>query len=86
MCQDFLGEFCGLVATKLNYSCVADCCVIIVYTNCTFSCLLVIADLVGRWQSRIEIKHFSIVFSTTLPHSKCYSTDLLLRAGLIFAM
>jgi len=29
MCQDF----CILFATKLNYSCTADCCIIIVYTS-----------------------------------------------------
>ena len=33
---------------ELNYSCscIADCCVIIFYTNCTFSCVLVIINLI----------------------------------------
>ena len=45
------GTIGGLVAAKL--SCIADCCIIIVYTNYTFSCLLVIINLileVKRWR------------------------------------
>ena len=37
----FSWKFRRLVAAKLNYSCIVDGCIIIVYTNCTFSCLLV---------------------------------------------
>ena len=48
---EFSREFCGLVAPKLNYSCIVACCVITVYTNCTFSCLLVIGASVSELPS-----------------------------------
>ena len=37
------------------------------------------------WQFRVEIKHYSIAFSTSLLCSKHCSTELLLRVVLIFA-
>ena len=37
------------------------------------------------WQSRVETEHYSIVILTILLHSKYYSADLPLRAGLIHA-
>ena len=49
----FSREFRGLVAAKLNYSCIVACCIIIVYTNCTFNCLLVIAE-------RLSVRHIIV--------------------------
>ena len=38
------------------------------------------------WQSRVELKHYSVAFSTALPRSKYCSMELPLRAGLIYAV
>ena len=58
----FSWKFCGLVAAKLNYSCIVDGCIIIVYTNCTFSCLLVSGQ---AWASPTLVSwrmNFSYIF------------------------
>ena len=38
------------------------------------------------WQSQVEIKYYSVTFFTALTRPKHCSAELLLRAGLIFAM
>ena len=35
------------------------------------------------WQSQVEIKHYSVAYSTVLPCSKSCSTELPLRVGLV---
>ena len=37
------------------------------------------------WQSRVEVKHYSVAYLITLLHFKHSSVELLLRPGLILA-
>ena len=86
----FSWESHGLVAEKLNYSCIADCCVIIICTNCIFSCLLVIINLILKvewesWGLRVDcfIKEVEVTdtsyrrFNTLLTNCLALQSDLI---------